>query len=122
LFAARTEVYPTRGENARTDKAGWLPAVRGGWRNDIRHENRDYLPLSNDVLPAHLPGDVHAGLYPLVEGDLCWWLAADFDGPMAMLDAPAYLRAVLAGEGIVVLLALPALTDSDLGRTASPGD
>jgi hypothetical protein len=62
------------------------------------HKDRDYLPLSNDVLPAHLPGDVHVGLYPLLEGDLCWWLAADFDGPMAMLDAPAYLKAVLAGD------------------------
>jgi hypothetical protein len=47
---------------------------------------RDYLPLSKDVLPAHLPGDVHVGLYPLLEGDLCWWLAAGFDSPMAMLD------------------------------------
>jgi hypothetical protein len=121
LFAARTDVYATRWENARTDKAGWLPAVRGGWRNDIRHEDRDYLPLSKDVLPAQLPGDVHAGLYPLLEGDLCWWLAADFDGPMAMLDALAYLKAVLAGKGILVLLALPSPTDSDLGRTASPG-
>jgi hypothetical protein len=30
---------------------------------------------------------VHVGLYPLLDGDLCWWLAADFDGPMAILDA-----------------------------------
>jgi hypothetical protein len=28
--------------------------------------------------------------------DLCWWLAADFDGPMAMLDALAYLKAARA--------------------------
>jgi hypothetical protein len=26
-------------------------------------------------------------------GDRCWWLAADFDGPAAMLYAPAYLKA-----------------------------
>jgi hypothetical protein len=73
-----------------------LPAVRGGWRKGIRHEDRDYLPLSKDVLRAHLTGEVHVGLYPLLDGDLCWWLAADFDGPMAMLDALAYLKTARA--------------------------
>lgn len=96
LFAARTDVYATRWENTRTGKAGWLPATRGGWRKGVRHEDRDYLPLSKDVLRAHLTGDVHVGLYPLLDGDLCWWLAADFDGPMAMLDALAYLKAARA--------------------------
>jgi hypothetical protein len=30
---------------------------------------------------------MHLGLYPLLDGDRCWWLAADFDGSAAMLDA-----------------------------------
>lgn len=80
----------------RAGKAGWLPAVRGGWRKGMRHEDRDYLPLSKNVLREHLTGDMHVGLYPLLDGDLCWWLAADFDGPMAMLDALAYLKAARA--------------------------
>ncbi|MFF0144156.1 hypothetical protein ATK36_4352 [Amycolatopsis sulphurea] len=96
FFAARIDIYATRWENARTGKAGWLPAVRGGWRKGARHEDRDYLPLSKDVLRTHLVGDVHVGLYPLLDGDLCWWLAADFDAPMAMLDALAYLKAARA--------------------------
>jgi superfamily II DNA or RNA helicase len=96
LFAARTDIYATRWENVRAGKAGWLPAVRGGWRKGMRHEDRDYLPLSKKVLREHLTGDVHVGLYPLLDGDLCWWLAADFDGPMAMLDALAYLKATRA--------------------------
>ena len=82
-----------RWENARTGKAGWLPAVRGGWRKGVRHADRDYLPLTAEVLTAHLSGEVHIGLYPLLDGDRCWWLAADFDGPAAMLDALAYLKA-----------------------------
>jgi len=53
LFAARTDIYATRWENVRAGKAGWLPAVRGGWRKGIRHEDRDYLPLSKDVLRVH---------------------------------------------------------------------
>lgn len=93
LFAARTDIYAVRWENARTGKAGWLPAVRGGWRKSARHEDRDYLPLTREVLRAHLSGEAHIGLYPLLDGDLCSWLAADFDGPAAMLDALAYLKA-----------------------------
>lgn len=93
LFAARTDIYATRWENTRTGKAGWLPAVRGGWRKGVRHEDRDHLPLDKDVLRAHLTGATHVGLYPLLDGDLCWWLAADFDGQAAMLDALAYLKA-----------------------------
>src|SRR4030088_149265 len=50
LFTARTDIYAVRWENARTGKAGWLPAVRGGWRHGARHEDRDYLPLTREVL------------------------------------------------------------------------
>ena len=46
LFAARTDVYAIRFDNRRTGKAGWVPAVRGGWRKGVRHADRDYLPLT----------------------------------------------------------------------------
>jgi hypothetical protein len=48
LFAARTDVYATRWENARTGKVGWLPAVRGGWRKDI-HCLRQEIPEADDL-------------------------------------------------------------------------
>lgn len=66
LFGARTDSYATRWENTRAGKAGWLPAVRGGWRKGVRHEDRHYLPLTTDVLRAHLTGEAHVGLYPLL--------------------------------------------------------
>jgi superfamily II DNA or RNA helicase len=93
LFAARTDLYAIRFDNPRTGKGGWVPAVRGGWRKGTRHEDRDYLPLTSAVLAAHLKGEVHIGLYPLLDGDKCWWLAADFDGPEAMFDALMYVKA-----------------------------
>ena len=96
LFASRTDVYAIRWENARSGKAGWTPAVRGGWRKGIPAADREYLPLTEEVLTAHLSGDAAIGLYPLLDGDRCWWLAADFDGPAAMLDALAYLKAARA--------------------------
>ena len=93
LFAARTDIYATRIENSRTGWKGWLPAVRGGWQRGIPHEKRDYLPLTTDVLAAHLKGDVHVGVYPLLDGDRCWWLAADFDGQDALTEALMYVKA-----------------------------
>ena len=96
LFGARTDVYAVRWENARTGRAGWMPAVAGGWRKGSRAADQTYLPLTPEVLTAHLTGVVHIGLYPLLEGDRCCWLAADFDGPGAMLDALAYLKAARA--------------------------
>lgn len=69
LFADRTDVYAVRWENARTGKAGWLPAVRGGWRKGVPHAEREYLPLTAELLASHLSGDVHIGLYRLLDGD-----------------------------------------------------
>ena len=93
LFAARTDIYATRIENARTGWKGWLPTVRGGWQRGVPHEKRDYLPLTADVLAGHLKGDGHVGVYPLLDGDRCWWLAADFDGPDALTEALMYVKA-----------------------------
>jgi hypothetical protein len=56
LFAARTDVYAVRYDNAHAGKGGWIPAVRGGWRKGVRHEDRNYLPLTAAVLAAHVKG------------------------------------------------------------------
>lgn len=96
LFAARTDVYAVRYDNRRTGKSGWGPATRGGFRKGVPPAERDYLPLTAEVLAAHLTGKMHIGLYPLLDGDTSWWLAADFDGPDAMIDALMYLKAARA--------------------------
>ena len=96
LFGARKDVYAVRWENARSGKSGWMPAVEGGWRKGSKAPDQRYLPLTPEVLAAHLTGDVHIGLYPMLPGDRTCWLAADFDGQAAMLDALAYLKAARA--------------------------
>ena len=58
-----TDVYAIRWENARTGRSGWSPAVEGGWRKGT---NRPYLRLTDRVVEAHLTGEVHVGLYPLL--------------------------------------------------------
>jgi superfamily II DNA or RNA helicase len=103
LFAARTDIYATRWDNPHTGKHGWIPAVRGMWRKGVRHEERGYLPLTARVIESHLRGEVHVGLYPLLDGDRCWWLAADFDGQEALFDAFMYVK---AGRALRVPVAL----------------
>jgi hypothetical protein len=59
-------------------RAGWVPAVRGGWRKGVRHEDRQYLSLTKEVVRGHLAGEAHVGLYPLLDGDLCWVVGGGF--------------------------------------------
>ncbi len=96
LFGARKDVYAVRYDNRRTGKTGWVPAMRGGFRKGVPRSERDYLPLTAEVLAGHLSGKMHIGLYPMLDGDQCGWLAADFDGPDAMIDALMYLKAARA--------------------------
>jgi len=55
-----------------------------------------HLPRTPGVVAAHLVGDVFMGLYPLLPGSKCQFVAADFDGATAMLDALAYVKAARA--------------------------
>ncbi|MGH8961605.1 MAG: TOTE conflict system archaeo-eukaryotic primase domain-containing protein, partial [Jatrophihabitantaceae bacterium] len=98
LFAARTDAYAVRWDNTRTGKGGWMPAVRGGWQRGLRPDQREYLPLTPQVITEHLSGDAEIGLYPMLDGDRCQWMAADFDGAAAMLDALAYVKAARAAD------------------------
>jgi len=103
LFRARTDVYALRWENTRSGASGWSPAVAGGWRKGTDRRAVRYLPLRQEVIAAHLVGDVFAGLYPLLTDNSCRFLAADFDGPAAMLDALAYTKAARA-QGVPTAL------------------
>jgi superfamily II DNA or RNA helicase len=95
-FRARVDVYAIRWENTRTGATGWMPVVAGGWRKGMDRRGAAYLPRTPEVDAAHLVGDVFIGLYPLLSGNTCHFVVADFDGPTAMLDALAYVKAARA--------------------------
>ena len=90
LFVGRDDVYALRWENS-SGRSGWSPAVKGGWAN-ARKPGREYLPLTDDVVEAHLSGRATVGLYPLLPGDQCRVLACDFDGGSWALDALAFVE------------------------------
>lgn len=94
MFAARTDIYATRIENSRTGWKGGLPAVRGGWQRGGTHEKRDYLPLTADVLAAHLKGDAHTSVFTrcwMATGAGGWPLTST--GPDALTEALMYVKA-----------------------------
>lgn len=93
LFRCRTDVYALRWENHRDGRSGWMPAIKGYWRKGMNRADAPYLPLTPEVVDAHLRGEAHIGLYPLSDDDTCWWVAADFDKEAATLDALAYMKA-----------------------------
>lgn len=84
---------PCAGRTRRKGALGGVPAVVGGWHKGKSRDSATLLKLTPAVVAGHLTGAKHIGLYPLTEKDSCWWIAADFDGSVAMLDALAYVKA-----------------------------
>ena len=76
-----------------------MPAVAGGWRKGLDRRVVNHLPLTAEVVAAHLGGDAFIGRYPLLTSNKCHFLVADFDGPATMLDALAYAKAA-RGSGV----------------------
>ncbi len=107
LFAARRDVYARYWENPRKGTKGWSPVVRDSFGKGSVWDRRP-LPLTTDVLAAHLRSDdeLFIGLYPLLPDASCWWLAVDVDGLQAMLDAHAYMKAA-ASLGVPCGLEIP---------------
>ncbi|WP_284286221.1 TOTE conflict system archaeo-eukaryotic primase domain-containing protein [Alicyclobacillus fastidiosus] len=93
-FRGRDDVYAVRGAE-QTGKAPYYPK-----RQYFRKENGeitwgDNLPLTDDVIRAHLQDEKHpvvVGLYPLLLDETCWFLAIDFDKHSWEDDATAFLE------------------------------
>ena len=101
LFLGREDVYPIRWERADGRK-GYSPRGERDWlaynaarpedRERIDRETKTYLPLTDQVVRAHLKGEITIGVYPLLQDESCWFLAADFDKSSWQEDTIAFLR------------------------------
>ncbi len=138
LFRGREDIYAVRWESKK-GKSGYSPACAHEWDPVIckkpsgRCTNCSYLPLTDDVVRAHLLGEKTLGIYPLSKDETCWFLAADFDkegwreDARAFLEAarclgvPVYLERSRSGSGahawIFFEQALPASMARKLGST-----
>lgn len=101
LFRGRDDVYAVRWESRQTGKTGYSPVCANEWRPGICQKPRikcgscnhsQYVPITEDVIFRHLTGDITAGVYPLLPGDRCHFLAIDFDDANWKEDAKAVLQ------------------------------
>lgn len=113
LFKGREDVFARRWLNTKTGKSGYSPVCANEWNPAFCNKrlykcgeckNRNYLRLEDKHIEGHLKGasetfgDV-VGIYPLLEGDACNFLAIDFDGDRWRDDVSA-VRAVCDERGI----------------------
>jgi superfamily II DNA or RNA helicase len=107
LFAGRPDVFPVRWENRKTGRSGYSPACSNEWAKGICGKpkvkcgecpHQAFIPPSEDIIEKHLrggdvrTGDFVAGVYPLLQDETCWFLAADFDKKSWADDTRALLN------------------------------
>jgi len=101
LFRGRTDVYPIRWEGKTSGKSGYAPACANEWRAGVCEKprikcgdcgNRLLIPLTDAVIYDHLTGEHTVGVYPLLEDDTCYFLAADFDEADWRDDSRAFMQ------------------------------
>ena len=124
LFKGREDVFAIRWQ--RDSKSGYMPAyilnwddfkmyqAKGGTLKDFK--NKKYAQLTNQRVINHLSGKEVIGMYPLLQNNTSWFIAADFDQSTAktkpwvdecrafILECekhrlPVYLERSRSGEG-----------------------
>jgi superfamily II DNA or RNA helicase len=87
LFRGRTDVYAVRWE--KENKRGYMPAYKVDWSDYNRHKaqggsfadysKKEYKVFDNTAIENHLEGKETIGIYPLMEDNTSYFIAADFD-------------------------------------------
>ena len=112
LFRGREDVHPRRWENAGKGTAGYAPVCANEWKRGVCHKPRircgacssqAFVPLTDEAIERHLRGLHTIGVYPMLVGDTCRFLAADFDKDNWRRDSAAYLDAC-AAKGVPAAL------------------
>ena len=98
LFRGRDDIYAKRWE--KSGKSGYSPAYAINWDEFNAHraqggslknfENKTPLALTDGVINQHLLGQVVVGIYPILEDNTSFFLAADFDHADWLEDCKSY--------------------------------
>jgi superfamily II DNA or RNA helicase len=101
LFKGREDVFAVHWEKG--DKSGYMPAyfydpyrlrahkMNGGTFQDFTEKS--YLTLTDEKIQKHLEGFHQIGIYPLLQDNTSWILAADFDKANWQVEATTFLNA-----------------------------
>ncbi len=99
LFKGRTDVYARFWE--KNGRSGYSPAYSFDWNEFLSHkdkggtmnnfENKKLIPLSREIIRSHLMGNIALGIYPILEDNTSYFIAADFDGENWLSDTQKYI-------------------------------
>jgi len=119
LFQGRQDIYAIRWE--KDGKTGYMPAFKVDWSDYNKHKagggsfkdysKKEYQPLTDEVIIRHLQGIETIGIYPLLEDNSSFFIAADFDDEnwkesihrlflvCTKYEIPAYIERSRSGNG-----------------------
>lgn len=99
VFKGRTDLYAKRWTSNKTGKSGYSPVCKNEFstykcdKPRVKCNEclfRELTPLTEDIILRHLKGEIAIGIYPLLPGDLCNFLAIDFDKKTFEKDVAAF--------------------------------
>jgi len=119
FFRGRNDVFAIRWE--KDGRSGYMPAYKVDWTDYNQHKanggtfknynKKEYLPFGNEAIVDHLSGKETIGIYPLLEDNTSYFIAADFDEEnwkesikklyftCKYHDVPAYIERSRSGNG-----------------------
>lgn len=101
FFRGREDVFPRLWQNKRTLRMGYSPVCTREWDPLYCDKprvkcgdcpNRNFAPMTDDVIRQHLEGNHTIGIYPLLPEETCYLLVLDFDKQSWMEDAAAFME------------------------------
>src|SRR3989338_9363115 len=121
LFRGREDVFAMRWEKKDKTRTGYTPVCLNEWKRGVcikigrgkckDCENQKYASLNDYYLEQHLRGYKTYGIYPLLDSNDSFFIAADFDGENWQAEVaefikkcdryrlPAYLERSRSGDG-----------------------
>ena len=100
-FAGRDDLFAQRWESRDGARRGYAPACANEWVPGVCEKpkvkchacrHRAFVPVTDDVIRAHLTGSRTVGRYALDAGGRCRFVVADFDHASWREDAAALVR------------------------------
>ena len=98
LFRGREDIFARNWQKG--NRSGYAPAYSFDWDEFNSHranggtlknfKNKQPIPLNNAIVSDHLAGRITVGLYPILDGNMSYFLAADFDGEGWFDEASKY--------------------------------
>lgn len=99
VFKGRTDLYAKRWTSNKTGKSGYSPVCKNEFSTYKCDKprvkcnecpNRILESLTAEIILKHLQGKITIGIYPLLPGDMCNFLAIDFDKENCERDVIAF--------------------------------